>query len=151
MIAYAEARQASELCRQLREEGYSISIMQFQLRNRYPTMNGFERRRAITRGTIAYEIQESIRGGSPPFSINLPYPYPPSTGPETNPNQIKIIAVALLALSGGGTKRISLEAQFVSGTAYATYLARILEMLDFFSIAYEAEEAMIIDPCRYLY
>lgn len=151
MITYSDARQGAEYVRSEYEAGDSTSTIDYQLRLRYPAANGFERNRMIFRGVTLYNMQVAIRGGTPPLRIVAPFPFPPSTGTSTHPNDIRIIATALIETPGMPNKIRSMSAEGVSGDLYSGYADQFDAIMIFWQLVYAGSLVSVLDPARYIY
>jgi hypothetical protein len=151
MMTYDDARAGAELVRREYEAGDSTSTIDYQLRVKYPSANGFERNRMIFRGVALWDNQIVIRAGSPPLTLTAPFPTPPSTGPSSRPNEIRIVAQVLIETAGSPDKIRMAAADGVSGQPYSYWADQIEAMRAFWEIIYGAAVVTVTDPARYIY
>jgi hypothetical protein len=129
--------------RRNRQGGMSASEAWVWLRNEEPDANVFERRRIEQRGEMLLDLFLDIDAGSPPASINLPYPLPPST---EAPKPYLIETVWLVNLDVGGIIRPrTLVVDIPNGSLWTTILSELEEAVMEMASDYDAEDEPDID------
>jgi len=155
MISYQDAREGAEWVRNWLDKGELNQHVHHQTRLRYPEANGFEVNRIVRRGREARNIQVALRLGGTPFRLTLPYPYPPSSGPEILPNDIRLVVTVVITSTNippdFQPKHRQIVVDRVSGTRYREYLIEIDRIIQFWKLLYPLALITITDPARYIY